>query len=116
MNGDGDVGARTLRSTPAILVGVVLALGMPALSMAVAVMWSWGAIEPDPDGALVQALQAVGLPALLLCPFGLIITVWAAGIRSILGWTASLVYGLPLLAVIWFVSVAWLGGLAGEPF
>ena len=116
MNGRGHDAPRTVRSTPAILVGAVLALGIQVVSIAVAAMWSWGAIEPHPNGALMQALQAVGWPALLLSPIGLVIAVWAAGIRSILGWTAALLYGLPMLAVIWFVSVAWLGGLAGEPF
>ncbi len=116
MNARAHGAARTVRSAPAILLGAAVALGIPATSIAVSALWSWGAIQPDPNGALVQLLQALGLPALMLGPLGLVIGLWAAGARSIAVCTIALVYGLPVLAVIWFVSVAWLGGLAGEPF
>lgn len=116
MNGSRDVTRSKARSTPLIVLGAVLALGVPATSFAVAALWSSGALEPDPNGALLQTLDAIWFPALLVSPAGLVIALWGAGLRGLLGWTAALLCGLPLLAIASYVSVAWLGGLSGDPF
>jgi hypothetical protein len=116
MNGSRDVSPSIARSTPLIVLGAVLALAVPATSFAVAALWSNGAIEPDPNGALLQTLDAIWFPALLVSPVGLVLGLWGAGLRGVLGWTAALLCGLPLLAIASFVSVARLGGLSGAPF
>jgi hypothetical protein len=99
-----------------MILGVLLALGVPTASAAVAALWSGGWIDPDPNAGIVAALQSVGLPSLALAPVGLGLAAWGAGVRSVLAWSAVLLWGLPTLAIVWFVSVVWLGGLAGEPF
>jgi hypothetical protein len=99
-----------------IVLGAAMALGIPAASCVVAALWSAGWIVPDPDGALVHGLQALSLSAAMLAPFGLAVATWAAGARRALIWVANFLWGIPVLAVVWFVAVAWLGGLAGEPF
>lgn len=99
-----------------VILGALLALGVPMASAAVAALWSTGWIDPDPNGGIVAALQSLGLPSLALSPFGLWLAAWGARVRGALAWTAVFLWGLPVLAVVWFVSVAWLGGLAGEPF
>jgi hypothetical protein len=99
-----------------IVLGAIMALGVPGASVIVAAFWSGGVIDPHPDGAVVQTLQSVAIPGLVLSPIGLLLVAWGAGVRSRLAWAAVLLWGLPVLAVMWFVSIAWLGGLAGEPF
>lgn len=104
------------RQVPLMLLGAVLALGLPTASSAVAVLWSSGLIDLDPNAGIVPALQSLALPSLVMAPVGLVLVAWGAGVRGVLGWTATLMWGLPVLGAIWFVSAAWLGGLAGEPF
>lgn len=99
-----------------MVLGAVTALGVPAASAAVAALWSSDVIDPHPNGAVVQTLQSLAIPSLVLSPIGLLLVAWGAGVRSRLAWAAVLLWGLPGLAVVWFLSVAWLGGLAGEPF
>lgn len=99
-----------------VFLGALLALAVPIASAAVAALWSTGWIDPDPNGGIVAALQSLGFPSLALSPIGLWLAAWGARVRGALAWTAVFLWGLPLLAVVWFVSVAWLGGLAGEPF
>lgn len=93
-----------------------MALAVPVASSAVAVLWSGGFIDPEPDDGIVLALQSLALPSLVMAPVGLVLVAWGAGVRSALGWTATFLWGLPVLGAIWIVSAAWLGGLAGEPF
>ena len=102
------------RHVPLVILGAVLALAVPMASAAVAALWSSGWIDPDPNGGIVAALQSIGFPSLALSPVGLVLVAWAAGVRSALAWTGVLLWGLPGLAVLWFVYVAWLSGLAGE--
>lgn len=104
------------RHRPLVIVGALMGLGVPMASAAVAALWSTGWIEPDPNGGIVGTLQSVGLPSLALAPVGLCVAAWGVGVRSVLAWTVAFLWGAPLVAVVWFVSVAWLGGLAGEPF
>jgi hypothetical protein len=104
MNESRDVTRSRARSTPLIVLGGVPALGVPAMSLAVAALWSSGAFEPDPNGALLQALDATWFPALLVSPAGLVLSLWGAGLRGVLGWTAALLCGLPLLAIVFLVG------------
>lgn len=107
---------RDLRRPRLIALGALLALGIPTASIVVAALWSLLWIEPDPNGPLVVSLQQLALTGLLVAVPGLIIAAWAAGTRKPLTWAAVLLWGVPLLAIAWFVGAAWLGGLAGEPF
>lgn len=82
----------------------------------VAALWSVGVLSPDKDGTLIQTLQGLGLPGLVLSPIGLVLALWGARVRGAGRWAAFLLWGVPLLALLWFFSAVWLGGLAGEPF
>jgi hypothetical protein len=98
------------RNVPLVILGAVLALGVPMASAAVAALWSSGWIDPNRNGGIVAVLQSLGLPSLAAAPVGLCLAAWGAGVRSGLAWAGVLLWGLPLSAVVWFASVAWLGG------
>jgi uncharacterized membrane protein YhdT len=40
----------------------------------------------------------------------------AAGLRGFGAWFGLALVAIPILFFVWFVGVAYLGGLAGEPF
>ncbi len=64
----------------------------------------------------MERLSSLALPSLVLSPVGLVLMAHGAGVRGVARWAAVVVLGLPLLAILWFFSVAWLSGLAGQPF
>jgi len=98
------------------VVGVVLALAIPISNGVVALLWSSGVLQLDPEGALVKGLEAPGLAGLLLGPIGIVVAGWFAGVRTFTGWFVLIVLGIPLVTIFWFYAIASLGGLAGEPF
>lgn len=104
------------RDVPLIVLGTFMALAVPAAMAGFAALWSGGVIDPDPNGDLIQTLQMLGLPGLVVSPIGLVLALWGANVRGAGRWAAFLLWGVPLLAVLWFFSAVWLGGLAGEPF
>jgi hypothetical protein len=97
------------------IAGIVIALAVPVSNLLVAQLWSAGVLQLDPDGWLVQALEAPGLGGVFLGPIGLFIAAWSARVRFDVGF-ALVVVLVPLLVILWFVAVASLGGMAGEPF
>jgi hypothetical protein len=98
------------------IVGIVLAFAIPVSNGVVAVLWSSGAIQLDPEGAFVKGLEAPGFGGILLGPIGIVVAGWFAGVRTVIGWFALIILGIPLVTIFWFHAVASLGGLAGEPF
>ncbi len=73
-----------------------MALAVPAAFAGVAALWSGGVIDPDPNGALIQALQGLGLPSLVLSPIGFVLALWGANVRGAGRWAAFLLWGVPL--------------------
>src|SRR5258706_5579461 len=108
-----DVSRRKIAGT---VVGVALALAIPVSNGVVAVLWSSGVLQLDPEGAFVKGLEAPGLAGILLGPIGIVIAGWFAGVRTFNGWFVLVILGIPLLTILWFYAIASLGGLAGEPF
>ncbi|HEX6656376.1 MAG TPA: hypothetical protein VF153_09210 [Candidatus Limnocylindria bacterium] len=104
------------RSTPWLVAGLALASTLPLISLLLAGLWSAGIVTPDPNGAIVQSIEALWLPALVVSPLGLVLAAWGVGVRTALGWIAAFVLGLPVLAVVYLAAAICLGGLAGEPF
>jgi hypothetical protein len=98
------------------IVGIVLALAIPVSNGVVAVLWSSGVLQLDPEGAFVKGLEAPGLAGIVLGPIGIVVAGWFAGVRTFSGWFALIILGIPLVTIFWFYAVASLGGLAGEPF
>jgi hypothetical protein len=104
------------RQIAGTVVGIVLALAVPVSNGVVAVLWSSGVVQLDPDGAFIKGLEAPGLAGILVGPIGIVIAGWFAGARTFSTWFVLIVLGIPLLTILWFYAIASLGGLAGEPF
>jgi hypothetical protein len=98
------------------LPGLVIALGLPLAIGLVAFLWDRQVINPEPNGPFIQTLQALAPLELLLGPVGILVFGLSAGLRNLISWLALILIAVPLLAFAWFVAVASLGGLAGEPF
>ncbi|MEO8461781.1 MAG: hypothetical protein ABI555_01095 [Chloroflexota bacterium] len=105
----------TSRNRTGIVLGIVIALAVPVISLVVASLWEAGILSLEPNGAFVQALQATALWEIGLGPIGMVIIGRAARFTRA-EWFLWAILEVPSLLVIWFVSVAFLGGLAGEPF
>lgn len=99
-----------------LVAGVSIATFLPLVNFAAALLWDNGIVELDPDGPFVGLLQGTAFWELLLGPIGVVVALLAARVRSVLTWTATFLVAVPALAILWFVAVAYLGGLAGEPF
>jgi hypothetical protein len=104
------------RRTRGLLSGLMIAAGIPASTIVIAALWHNSIIELDPDDALVHVVQTLQLLALILAPVGIVVIGWALRLRGFLPWLGLVLWGIPVLAVVWFVGAAWIGGLAGEPF
>ena len=101
---------------PGVIGGLLIAFALPVLNLIVAFLWERQIATFDPNGAFIGLLQATALWEAFLAPIGIVVAGRSAGIRSPLGWFNLFVVGIPVLAVLWFVGVASVGGLAGEPF
>lgn len=101
---------------PGVIGGLLIALALPVLNLVVAQLWNGRIVMFDPDGAVIGFLQATALWEVVLGPIGIVVAGRSASIRSPLGWFNLFLVGIPVLAWLWFVGVASVGGLAGEPF
>jgi len=101
---------------PVALGGLALATVIPFVQLVVAVLWGNGIVSLEPNGSFVQLIQATGPFGLVLGPIGVVVLGLGARVRGALPWASFLIVGMPVLAIAWFLSVAYLGGLAGEPF
>jgi hypothetical protein len=101
---------------PGVIGGLLLAFALPFANLVVAFLWERQIVIFDPDGAVIGALQGTFLWELLLGPLGIVAAGRSAAIRSRLTWFALFVVAAPVLAWLWFLGVASVGALAGEPF
>ena len=111
-----EAGSSARASRAGIVAGLILATGVQLISILVALLWDNGVVDLEPNGPYVRAVQSLAMLALPLGPVGLVVALSAARVRSVLAWIVSLAVALPLLALLWFIGVGNLGGLAGEPF
>jgi hypothetical protein len=102
--------------TTGVVVGTIIALAIPVSNGFVAILWANGLIQPDPDGSFVRLLEAPGIAGVLAAPIGIAIAALSARVRGFLAWFNLIVVGTLGLTILWFLAVASLGGLAGEPF
>jgi hypothetical protein len=105
-------------SAPAVGAGILIALALPILYfLAAALIWH-GVADLDEMADVRSAINSLSLNAaagLFFAVVGLVMIQRAAD----LGTAASLtlfVIGLPVVAVLWFLSYATLGGALGSPF
>jgi hypothetical protein len=116
VDADGRVDGRSARSVAGMVLGAVLALAVPLSQVVVAFLWDRGIVQLEPNGPFVQFLQAAAGFEFAVGPLGVVILGRSASLRGVLAWAALFVVAVPVLAFLWFVGVASLGGLAGEPF
>ena len=101
---------------PGVILGLGIALALPLANLIVAILWDRRIVVFDPEGAVVQALKLTFAWEFFLGPIGIVVAGWSAGVRSPLVWSALFLLGIPVLAFLWFVGVAMVGGLSGSPF
>lgn len=98
-----------------LLLGMAIAIAVPLASLVVAYLWDHGVLALEPNGAFVQILEGSALWEIVLGPLGIVIVGRSAHVRGS-AWIGLFLIAIPSLFALWFVSVAYLGGLAGEPF
>jgi hypothetical protein len=111
----GSVDARGPRPS-LIALGAIVAIGAPVAQILVAWLWDGGVISPEPNGPFVQTLQFGFTLEFLLAPLGIYLIGMGARFSTPVRWFALFALASPVIAVLWFLGAAWLGGLAGEPF
>ncbi len=99
-----------------IALGTLVAIGAPAAQILVAWLWDQGVISPEPNGFFVQTLQFGSTLEWLLAPLGIYLIGIGYRLAAPVRWIVLFALSLPVIAVLWFIGAAWLGGLAGEPF
>ena len=99
-----------------VVAGALIALAVPLVSLGVAYAWGHGFVTLEPNGPFVQAIEGTAMWEIVLGPVGLVVAGRAARLNGVLPWLALFIIGLPVVGVLWFIGVAYLGGLAGEPF
>jgi hypothetical protein len=110
-----DTVAITVKSRWGVAIGVCIALVVPVSYWALALLVQNGIAPYDQTHALLGTLGAVALAEVVLGPLGIGIAGWWGGVRGAT-LLALVVLALPVLAVVWFLSVVTLSGALGEPF
>jgi hypothetical protein len=116
-----DVAPATGVATPAasrrgVVLGLILALAIPASYWVLAILVQSGIVPYDPVHAMLGALGTIALLEVLVGPLGIGIVAWSARIREAALWAALFILGIPVLAIVWFFAVANLSGTLGNPF
>lgn len=108
----------TAPSWRTVALGAPIALAMPLLYLVLAYLFGSGLV-PEPTGPVDEALSSLGLNATIgsvLALLGLSMIGRGANLRSAWAWIVLVVLGLPVIAFVWFLSYATLGGATGSPF
>jgi hypothetical protein len=107
--------ASIVRSWRGVAMGLLVALLVPILCLALAWLLGSGLVPYDQLRALVNPWFGLALAEVLLGPIGVGIALWSAGVRGA-ALVALIVVALPVLVVVWFLCLATLSGAMGEPF
>ena len=107
----------TVKSWWGPVVGAFIALVVPISYWVLALLVENGIAPYDQTHSLFDLLGLLGWISLfLLGPIGIVVAGRSAGVRGALAWLALLIVAIPVLAFVWFVCVATLGGTLGNPF
>ncbi|MDP9483759.1 MAG: hypothetical protein M3P84_11130 [Chloroflexota bacterium] len=109
----------TTRSWPGVAIGALIALILPITYWLLARLVENGAVQIPETGMprnLIQSLDLNVIAQLTLTIVGIWIVGRSAGLQSTLAWLSLFLVGLPVLAFVWFVTYATLGGTLGSPF
>lgn len=100
-----------------IALGMLVAIAAPAAQILVAWIWIAGIISPEPNGPIVHTLQFGGSTLeWLLAPLGIYLIGVGYRLVTPVRWIVLVTLSLPMIAALWLIGAASLGGLAGEPF
>jgi hypothetical protein len=75
-----------------------------------------GIARYDQMHSLLNLFGWISLSEILLAPIGIVIAGRSASVRGALAWVALIIWAVPVLAFVWFLSVATLSGSLGNPF
>jgi hypothetical protein len=114
-SGSHVAGTSIMRSWRGVAMGLLVALLVPILCLALAWLLGSGLVPDDQLRALVNPWFGLALAEVLLGPIGIGIALWSAGVRGA-ALVALIVVALPVLVVVWFLCLATLSGAMGEPF
>jgi hypothetical protein len=112
-----DAGTRA-RSWQGVVVGALIALAPPIAYLVLAKLIESGTVAA-PTGSFNDVLKDLQLNAgigLILALLGIRAIGRGAGLRSPWAWLALIVIALPVIAFVWFMGYAILGGATGSPF
>jgi hypothetical protein len=107
------------RSWRGVIVGILIALALPILYAAIALLLSSGIVRFERTGVFFELLNSLtfnALAAFVLALLGIVMMFSAARIRSGLVILVLFAIALPVVAFVWFLSYATLGGAMGSPF
>lgn len=103
------------RSASLTVLGVLLAIGVPAAAITVAALWEAGLRDFHRNDPLVGTLSSLLFPGLVISPIGLLLAGAGMRVHGLWRWAAHLAVGLPLVVIVWLIAAVWLGGLTGQP-
>ena len=107
--------ASIVRSWRGVAVGLLIALLVPILCLALAWLLGSGVVPYDKLRALVLPWFGLVLLEVVLGPIGTGLAFSSAGVRGA-ALVALIVVALPVLIVVWFLCLTTLSGAMGEPF
>ena len=107
------------RSWPGVLAGVLIALALPIVYSVFALLLSSGIVPLTRTGFPYEVLNSLGFNAaaeFVLAMVGIATVGRAARLETTWAWLGLYLIALPVLAFVWFLSYATLGGALGNPF
>ncbi|MEO7869876.1 MAG: hypothetical protein ABIS42_04640 [Candidatus Limnocylindria bacterium] len=99
-----------------MVIGAFIALVVPISYWVLALLVENGIAPYDQVRPQLDVLGFISLSEILLAPIGIVIAGRSAGVRGAIAWIALIIVGIPVLALVWLLSVATLSGALGNPF
>lgn len=106
----------TVKSRRGVVIGAFIALVVPISYWVLALLVENGIAPYDQVRPQLDVLGFISLSEILLAPIGIVIAGRSAGVRGAIAWIALIIVGIPVLALVWLLSVATLSGALGNPF
>ncbi len=106
----------TVKAWRGFAIGALTALVVPISFWVLALLVEKGLAPYDQTHSLLNLFGWISLSEILLAPSGIVIAGRSAGLRGAIAWLALIIWAVPVLAFVWFLSVATLSGALGNPF
>lgn len=105
----------TVRSSPQVATGLIVALAVPVFFGSLTVLLENGIVSVDEPIDWTPS-TVIALSEIVLGPLGVVIAGRGAGVRGAIAWLILLAVTIPALLLVWFYSVVLLSGALGAPF